>query len=119
MNDTDAVRGRKRTGDLDSDFECFNNCEGASSNSIAQRVAVDELRGDELFGIDLVDLVDGQNVWMIECRSGFGFLHKAPHAIPGIVSDFGRLDFECDFSIELRIVSEVNLAHATRAELGA
>src|ERR1051325_7719714 len=59
MNDADAVRGRKRARDLDADFERFEWREPATPDASAQGVAVDGLRRDELFGVDLVDLVDG------------------------------------------------------------
>ena len=35
------------------------------------------------------------------------------------VDDVCRQNFQRDFAIELRVVSEINLTHATRAELGA
>ena len=57
---------------------------GASPDAVAQCFAVDELGCDELFGIDLVDLVDGENVWMIERRRCFCFLHKSTYAIAAL-----------------------------------
>ena len=56
---------------------------------------------------------------MIECRGGLGLLHKATHAIAAFRVDVGGKDFDSDFAIEFRIVGQVNLTHAARAELGA
>ncbi len=81
MDDPDGVSGAKCAGDLDADVERVARFEGAHSDSVAQRVTVDEFGGDEMFGIDLVDLVDRQNVWMVERGSGLCFLHKPAYAI--------------------------------------
>ena len=92
----------------------------AFSDPVAQCFAVDVLGGDEVFGIDLVDFVDGENVWMVERGSCLGFLDKSTHAIAGLIVDHvGGQDFQCDFAIEFGVVGEINLTHATRAELGA
>ena len=93
---------------------------GTFSDALAQCFAVDKLSGDELFGVDLVDFVDGENVWVVERRRCFGLLHKSSHAIAGLIVDHvRRQNFQCDFAIEFGVVGEVNLTHATRTELGA
>ena len=93
---------------------------GRLLNSLAQGFAVDEFSGDELFGIDLVDFVDGENVWVVECRSRLSLLQKPSHAIAGLVIDhIRRQNFQGDFAIEFGIVGEINFTHATRAKFGA
>src|ERR1044072_7971352 len=67
MNDADAVRCTEGTGDLDADVEHVDRSERAFSYALAPCLTVDEFSGDELFGIDLVDLVDRENVWVVEC----------------------------------------------------
>src|SRR5215216_3802885 len=72
MDDADGVSCVKCAGHLNADVERFARCESAFSDAIAQCIAVDELGGDELLGIDLVDFVDSKNVWMVEGRSCLG-----------------------------------------------
>src|ERR1041384_1738728 len=56
---------------------------------------------------------------MVEGRSCLGFLDEATDAIAGLVANVRWQYFQCDFAIEFGVVGEVNLTHATRAELGA
>ena len=120
MDDADVVCRAKRAGDLNADLERVGWAEWSFSYPIAQCFAVDELGGDEVFRIDFVDLVDGENVWVVERGSRLGLLNESTHAFPGwIGDDVGRQNFECDFAIEFGVVGEINLTHATRAELGA
>ena len=73
--------------------------------------------------MDLVDLVDRKNVWMVQSGRGFGFLDEAANAIAGGVSllfeDVRGKNFECDFAVETGVVGKINLAHAAGAKLGA
>ena len=66
MDDTDRVRRRERACDLNADVERLVRPEWSFSNSITQRFAVDELRGDKVLGVDLVYFVDGENVWVVQ-----------------------------------------------------
>src|SRR5205085_2944050 len=122
MNDTEAVSGGKRASDLNGNVDCFAWWKRGEADAVPKSFAVDELSGDELFGVDLVDLIDREDVWMVERGGGLCFLLEAAHAIAGAVvggGDVGRENFQCDFAIELGVLSEINLTHATRAELGA
>ena len=56
-----------------SDVERLDRFNCAGSYSIAQCFTVDELGRDELFRIDLIDFVNGENVRMVQSRSGTGF----------------------------------------------
>src|SRR5262249_22651886 len=62
---------------------------------LAQRLALDELGGDEMDGADLTDLVDGDNVRVIERRGRARFPLKAAHPIR-VGDELFREQFERD-----------------------
>ncbi len=119
MNDADGVRGGKCARDLDSDVDNVGAGERSASDPVAQRFAVDELRDDEMLCVDLVDLVDRENVWMVQGGRGFGFLYETSNAVAGgaglIFDDFNRENFECYFAVESGVVSQIDLTHTARA----
>jgi hypothetical protein len=62
-----------------------------------------------------LDVIDMQNIWMIQRRSGFGFLHKTP--FPLWISGFlRRQHFERDEAVEAGIAGLVHDAHPTFAK---
>ena len=114
MHDARGVSSRERTGDLRSDIEHFTKLHRRFSQTLAQRLAVDEFSGDEIHRVDLLDLMNRDDVWMVQRRSGFCFLHETPHPIM-IGRDFGRQNFQSYSSIELCILRQIHLAHSALA----
>ena len=55
---------------------------------------------------------------MIERGRSFGFLHKPPHVIL-ISREIRRQNLQRHSTIELRILGQIHLAHAARANLRA
>src|SRR5205085_6364243 len=82
----------------------------------AQRLALDELGRDEMGRICFVDLVDGENIWMVEGRCRLGFLHEPIHAA-AIRGNVTGQNLQRDFASELGVLSKINFTHATRADL--
>src|SRR5437588_12602918 len=83
---------------------------------LAQGLALDELSGDKMTRIDLANLEDGQDVWVVQRRGRPRFLLKAPHAlvIPG---ETNRQYFDRDFATQAHIFGQVNVPHSTSADV--
>ena len=65
MNNAGLVRGHQRRSDLDGNLQRFIQCQGCACQKLAQRLAFDELGGDEAQRVCLAELVNGQNVRMV------------------------------------------------------
>jgi hypothetical protein len=61
--------------------------------------------------------VDGENVGMVEGRSGLGFLLEPLQPV-GVAGDERRQDFDCDFTLQGRVAGSIDLAHSACAEQG-
>ena len=53
------------------------------------------------------DLMNGQDVWMIQCRGGLGFLDKASQLVR-VPAEFFVQEFDRDFAIEFRVLREID-----------
>jgi hypothetical protein len=117
MDDARGMRGRKRAAGLNRDLENVRQIQ-SRLRVIAQRTSVDELRRDERRFAGPADLVDREDVRMIQCRGGPGFLHKPAQAVL-VRRDFDRQNLQRDLAIERGVLRQVHLAHPARAERGA
>ncbi len=61
--------------------------------------ALDKFCRDKLLAINLAQLVDRQDIWMVKRRNGLGLLMKAPQAIL-VLSEIGGQKLESDLAIE-------------------
>src|SRR5262245_9094030 len=80
-----------------------------------QRLPVDELGGDEMTPFKLPDLINGEDVRVVESRSGARFLLKSQRSL-AILSESLWQQFERDLAPEPRVLGQVNLSHSARAE---
>ena len=85
---------------------------------LAKRFAFDELRGNESRILGCSDFVNRQDVRMIQRRRSFRFLDKALETVL-IRGKTLRKDLDRNHAVQLGIKREINLAHATSAELRA
>jgi hypothetical protein len=65
MNYSCRVSGLECHCDLDGNAQGFVNFKTAAPQALPQRLTFNELRGDVESGRGAVDLIDGENVWMI------------------------------------------------------
>src|SRR5438876_8480673 len=86
-------------------------------NLLAQRSTIDKLHGDEVHTVALADFMDGGDVRMIERRRGLCFLSEAPHAVL-IRGEVSRQNLERNSTIQIFILGEIDLTHATRTNFG-
>ena len=81
-----------------------------------ERVAADALHGDEAHSVDLVDLVDDRDVWMLELRRGSGLLDEPVFAL-GIGDEVERQHLEGHLPVELYVERTVRDTHAASTDL--
>jgi hypothetical protein len=81
-----------------------------------ERRAVDILHHHEVDAIERVNLVDGDDIRVIQSRSGLGLLHEAALAVR-IGHLFGRQEFDGDEAVQARVPRFVHHTHATLADL--
>ena len=82
---------------------------------LAQSLAVDQLGRDIVFAVYFADLINGQNVGMIQCRSGFRFLNK-PIQFVRVLAEFFVQKFNRDFPIESSVLGRIDFTHSAGAE---
>ena len=80
-----------------------------------KRLALQQLHGDEGSPIGLVNLVNGADVRMIQCRSGFGFALKTAEC-QRATGDFVGQELESYEAAELHILGLVDDTHRAGAE---
>ncbi len=80
MNDAGGVSRGERAGSLNRDLQNVRELH-ARHDALSQRVPIDELGRDEAQTLNRANLVNGEDVWMIERRSCFGLLNKAPQSL--------------------------------------
>jgi len=115
VDDAHLVRGGDRRGDLRSIVQNVVDGHRAASDSVAERLAFDELHGDEAKVVVRSDLVDVGDVRMMDSGCGPRLLDEAALAVAAVIAAIAE-DFDRDLPLQIAIVGAVNLAHPTRAE---
>lgn len=73
MYDAVVVRCRQCVGDLDAVVDGLANRKRAALQCVTQRLASEQFGDEVRRAVEGSELVDGEDVGMIECRSGLGF----------------------------------------------
>src|SRR5882724_1772204 len=115
MDDARFVCRRQRVCDLNANLEHFIQPQLRARKMMAQRFALDVFSGNEMSGVGLSDLVDGENVRMVQSGRSFGFLNKTLQSRL-ISHDILRQNLQRYGAVQLGIVAEINLAHPARAD---
>src|SRR5258705_7673292 len=76
MDDASLVCRRQRLCDLNADVEHLIQPQPRAREMMAERFALDVFSGNEMSGVRLADLVDGENVRVVQGGCSFGFLDK-------------------------------------------
>ena len=82
---------------------------------VRERLALEQLHGDELRALELVHLVDGADVRVIERRGGARLAQKPLGGLL-IADTIGRQKFERHEARQLDVLGLVDDAHAARAD---
>src|SRR5205085_6104374 len=84
---------------------------GLAGYSLPEGFAFDIFCGDEVDGVGLADLEDGDDIRMIQSRRGARLLLKAPQAF-GVPGEVSWQQLQGNATAQPRILREVNFAHA-------
>src|SRR5665647_1485489 len=96
---------------------CFANRKwSASLDTFAERFAVDVAHDEAENLVPLFDSMDRNDVRMREGRSGAGFL-KEPRAQVGTGREIRGEKLDCDRTVELNVVREIDGAHSSASKL--
>ena len=115
VDDALRVGSVQSISDLDGQIEHRLNFQGLAANSAPKRLALQQLHSKENSPLGLVDLVNGADVGMIQCRSSLGFtLKSADHK--GALCDVIGQELESYKATELYILGFVYDTHRAGAE---
>ena len=112
MRDALQVRRRHGIGERNGHLEEPSEGDAAPRHQIRQRLPLHQLHGDEVEPLSLFHRIHGDDVGMVQGGDGFR-LSREPRSAIGVFGYFGRQDLEGDLPIELVVVCQVHLAHAT------
>src|SRR6266498_790929 len=116
MHDGFFVCGGETQRDLLRVIKCFARRKCAITKKFSQFLAFEQFGDDKGCSLVSADIVDGQNVWMIECGSGASFLLEPSQPIR-VQSERGGQELDRDFTIQAGIARAVDLAHTACANL--
>ena len=115
MNDALLVRGRESVRDLRGDLDRFARRDGAPSETVAQRLAFQQLRDEVGRPVVIADVIDGEEVGMVEHPGRARLLFEALQLLLIAQRDRGE-DFDGDIAPEPRVLRAVNRTHSPFAE---
>jgi hypothetical protein len=81
MDDASGVGFFQSGGDLDGRLERGLDFQTSFPDFRPQRIAIDELTDDEMMAIELANLINRENVWMVQRGSCACLLLKAAETI--------------------------------------
>jgi hypothetical protein len=77
MNDSNRVRFGERVGNLRRDCDSFAKWNRAVAQQFPQRLPRHQFHGNVARSVHVTEFIDRDDVWMIECAGGPGFLLEA------------------------------------------
>ena len=115
MHDARAMRLIECRGNFNCRFQRLAQIEGAATQSGCEGFAF-EVFEDEVVGVSLMaDIVDGADMWMIQCRCSPRLLRKAAQSI-SVGGPRLRKHLDGHIAAETGIASTIDLAHPARAQ---
>src|SRR5207248_9240389 len=100
---------------LQRHLEQLAQLQASAGDWLAQRVALDELRGDEMRAARLPDFVNGDDVRVVERRGGLLLEAADPVGVP---RELRGQHLEGDLAPEATIQGDEDLTHPALAERG-
>src|SRR5215472_14650275 len=105
----------KRIGDLNSEIEQLLHIGPVARQIAVERLAFNQLHGDEILAVGLADFVDDADVRVIERRGGARFELEALQRLLMLRQVFGE-ELQRDAATELNVLSNPHRSHAAGAE---
>src|SRR6266849_893586 len=103
-------------GDLDSQIEHRLDLQRLATDPAPEGLPLQQFHGDEGSSLGLVNLVDGADVRMIQCRGSLGFALKTAECLRVFGYVVGQ-ELESNETTKLHILGLVNHTHPATAEL--
>ena len=116
MHDPARVRGVQGIRDLDRKIQQLIELDGRAFDAVLERLAVQELHGDEGLMVLLPDLINRADVGVIQRRGRLCFTPEAFQGLMVLGKAFGQ-EFQGDKSVESRVLGLVDHTHPTAAQL--
>ena len=117
MDDAARVGGLEGEGDASGIAQRLTDRQRTARQALGERVAGHELHDEEMRVAFLAGLVNRGDVGVVQGRERPGFALEAGQSI-GVGRQLLRQDLDRHFPPELGVLGEIDLAHATLAELG-
>src|SRR5579862_2136601 len=76
-----GVGSVERVGNLDRQRQNHLDFHGTAADAVFQRQSIQKLHGDEGLSVLIVNLVDGADVRMVQCRGSLGFVLKTAECL--------------------------------------
>src|SRR5713101_6336180 len=103
-------------GDLDSQIEHRLDLQRLATDPAPEGLPLQQFHGDEGSSLGLVNLVDGADVRMIQCRGSLGFALKTAECLRVFGYVIGQ-ELESNKPAEFYVLSLVNHTHPTATQL--
>ena len=116
MDDTASVRGGKCIGSLQSDRQSTLERQRATVHELPHVSTLDVLHGDEVNAIDLVEVEDGADVWVVQRGSEARFTFKT-FEVCFACGQFGGQNFDNQGAAEFGIDGFIDSALSALTEL--
>ncbi len=115
VNDSLGVRGVEAVRDFDAGVEEFGDFDGPAVDAVLERLAFEKFHGDERAALEIADVVDGADVWMIERGCGARFTAETFDGL-GVLRNVIGQKFQRDTAAEARVLRFVYDAHSAAAQ---
>jgi hypothetical protein len=115
MDHPGFVGSSERVGDLDPDGEQLAERQRTGGQAIAQCRPLEQLHGDEVLAVLLVDVVDRADARVVERRRR-ARLPAQPLERHRVGAQLGRQELQGDLATEPLVLGPIHHAHAARAQ---
>ena len=116
MNNSFGMSRIEGVGDLDSQRKHGLNFQRAPHDAVLQRRTIEKLHDDERHPILLIDLVDGANVGMVQCRGGLCLALEAAERMWIFGYIIGQ-EFEGYEAAQLNVLGPIHHPHPAATQL--
>jgi hypothetical protein len=115
MHNARSMCGSHSAGNLYGEIKSISKRKVGFRDQLAERLAVNKLRGDKVYIVDMPNLVNGYDVRMIEAGCRLSFLHKTFQPV-FIGCELSGEYLERDLSSEGCVLCKIYLSHPPFAQ---
>jgi hypothetical protein len=115
VDDALLVGGGQAAGDLRANLHGLAQWQRGTARALPQRLAFQQLRHDVGCPVVMTGVVDREDVRVVECARGLGFVLEAAQALR-VFGETARQHLDRHVACEPRVAGAVDLAHAAGPE---